>query len=124
MISRFTVPDLEPWLPDMEPVRKYVVLVLWQAQQDRADEVLIGQAIPNQGVPIRYLVAGSWYDIEPFPEHLRGQVVQTAIEMSERASSIPYPWQGAIDLHVSEDIQLCWSVQLPAPDADLLFRPL
>ena len=29
-------------LPDMDPVRKFVVLVLWQAQLDRATELVIG----------------------------------------------------------------------------------
>ena len=71
-----TVFDPGSEIPDADPVRKFVLLVLWQAQEDGATELVLGVPLPDgSGTPFRYKVDGSWYDMSPFPSHIRPDVV-------------------------------------------------
>lgn len=122
MFTHFSYADETPWLPEMEPVKKFVVLVLWQAQQDRATELVIDQPIPQQGVPIRYLVDDAWYDMTPFPEHIRVQVAQTIIRMAGCPEPARYPVEGAIDELVTPEVYLRWHAAIAVPDAPIRLR--
>jgi len=122
VIMGLTDMDIGPRLPDMEPVRKYVVLVLWHGQQDRAAELVVGGPVANGSVPIRYLVDGNWYEISPFPAHIREQVVQVVLELAGQQGAVQFPWEGEIDEEVTESVHLRWAVQLAAPGTAVYFR--
>jgi hypothetical protein len=111
-----------PDLPGVEPVRKFVMLVLWQAQQDCATELVIDESIGGKGVPIRYLVSGTWYEMTPFPQHIREQVVQTVLAMAGTRGPAQFPWHAEIDIRVSPSLHLRWSVQMPSEGSSLRFR--
>jgi len=112
-----------PQLPEMAPARKYVVLVLWQALQDDATQMVIGQSVEGDGVPVRYLVRGTWYDFRPFPGHLRPEVVHAMLSMAGRSDPARFPVEGEIDEHVTAEVHLQWHVSMAAPDAPIhLYR--
>jgi hypothetical protein len=112
-----------PRLPEMHPVRKYVVLVLWQAQQDHATQVMIGQPVEGNGVPVRYQVEGTWYDYEPFPEHIRREVVATILSMAGRSDPARFPVEGEIDERLTAEVHLQWHASVAALDAPIrLYR--
>src|SRR5262249_25540449 len=110
-----------PELPEMAEVRKFLVLILWQAQEDEAEELVIGE--PNlQQVQIRYRVDGHGYEMAPIPEEIRDAVHQVGIEMAGHSGPAQFPWQGKIDLDVLAGLHLSWSVELPAKGGSLYFR--
>jgi len=69
----------EPEIPAGDPVRKYILLCLWQAQTDRATELTIGK-LESNGVSVRYKVDGRWYSLSPFPAKLRPDVLSGNFE--------------------------------------------
>lgn len=109
-----------PELPEMSPVRKFIVLVLWQAQEDQADDVVIGEPTSHQ-VPIRYRVGGTWYEMTPFPEEIREAVHRVVAEMAGHRGPVQFPWHGKIDLDVTPNLRLSWSVELQAEAGRLHF---
>ncbi len=64
-------------------IRKFIQLVLFQAYHDRATEIVIGAALPNGGTPIRYKVDNIWYDMNPFPSHIRPNVINELAKMAK-----------------------------------------
>ena len=64
-------------------VRGFIHLLLFQAQQDQATELVIGLASPSQGVSIRYKVENAWYEMSPFPVHIRPDVVAELVRMAK-----------------------------------------
>ena len=57
-----------------EPIKRFTLLVLFQAQQDRARELTIGLSSGSQP-PIRYKVGDAWYDMSPPPAHIMPNVI-------------------------------------------------
>ena len=79
-----------------EPIRRFTLLVLFQAQQDHATELTIGLA--SSGRPaIRYKVGGTWYDMSPPPAHIMPGVVAELERLADFANQ-PYAKQGLIDV--------------------------
>jgi hypothetical protein len=109
-------------LPHMDPVQKFVVLVLCQAQRDRATGLVIEEPRAEGMVPIRYQVDGTWYEMTPFPEHIRESVAQTVIGMVSPAGAVAFPWQGEIDDEVAAKVHLKWHVSVAAVSAPIHFQ--
>ena len=61
----------------------FIQLVLFQAHQDRATELVIGTDVPNAGTPIRCKVEDTWYDMSPFPSHIRPSVIHELAKMAK-----------------------------------------
>jgi hypothetical protein len=109
----------EPEIPESDPVRKYIVLVLWQAQTDKATELTIGR-VESNGVHVRYKVDDRWYTLSPFPAKIRPDVVRQLQKMARITGEIR---EGILD-EIAGNLRLKWSVRMTTPDEKLILTPL
>ena len=100
------------------PIKRFITLVLMQAQQDCATELIIGSAHANGDTPIRYKVEGSWHDLTPFPSHIRSRVVSELGRMAGLPSG-QFPQDGVLAMSL-EETQLLWRVRIASPDAECI----
>src|SRR5688572_15657732 len=110
-----------PTRPDHETaVRRFIHLVLFQAQQDGATELVIGAAPTSGDTPIRYKVEDSWYDMSPFPSHIRPDVIA---ELA-RTAKFPvgqFPNEGVLDVRFG-DVQLRWTVVMLTAEGECMLK--
>ncbi len=104
-----------------EPIRRFALLVLFQAQQDHATELTIGPASRGRP-PIRYRVGGTWYDMSPPPEHIMPQVI-AELERLAAFSNRPFPREGLIDLPFGS-VRLRWIIRMASADAECVLTPI
>lgn len=65
-------------------IRMFVGLILYQARQDGATEVIIGAALPSGGTPIRYKVNDNWVELPShFPSDIRAGVIDELAKMAK-----------------------------------------
>ena len=102
--------------PDESAIRRFIHLILLQAQQDQAMELVIGAAPATQDTPIRYSVEGTWYQMSPFPSHIRPAVV---LELARMAKLPPgqFPSEGVLDVTFGS-VGLRWTVTMTSVDDD------
>ncbi len=106
-----------PDLAAKNPIRRFINLVLMQADQDCATELIIGAAPGGgEGTPIRYKVEGCWYDVSPFPSDIRARVVAELRKMAglQRAR---FPLDGVLSVPL-ETTKILWRVRIASPDAE------
>jgi type II secretory ATPase GspE/PulE/Tfp pilus assembly ATPase PilB-like protein len=104
-----------------EPIKRFTLLVLWQAQQDHATELTIGQA--SSGRPaIRYKVGGTWYDMSPPPAHIMPDVVAELGRLAA-ITNRPFPKEGLIDVPFG-GVRLRWVIRMTSADADCVLTPI
>lgn len=110
-----------PEIPNADPVRKFILLVLWQAHQDRAAELVLGVPhMDGSGTPFRYNVDGSWYDMSPFPSHIRPDVVTELERMTGLSREIRV---GILDELVA-GTRLRWRVQMNTSESECILTPV
>ena len=107
-----------PGIPESDPVRKYILLGLWQAQTDKATELTIGR-IESNGVSMRYKVAGRWYTLTPFPAKFRPDVVR---QLRTMAGMIGEAREGTLD-ETAGNLRLKWAIRMTTPDEELILTP-
>ena len=96
-------------------IRRFIHLVLFQAQQDRATDVVIGIASPR-GAPITYKVEGTWYEMSPFPGHIRPKVVSELARMAKfHAGQIA--GEGVLD-EIFDDVRMRWVVGMTSAEGE------
>jgi hypothetical protein len=100
----------------LDAVRRFVCLVLLQAQQDQATELIIGVAPKNGGTPIRYKIQDAWYDMAPFPSHIRPDVIFELVRMSEFNTGY-IPNEGLLDEKWG-NFRLKWIVTMTSHDGE------
>lgn len=103
------------------PIRRFTLLVLFQAQMDRATELVIDPSA-GESAGIRYRVSGLWHDLAPPPPDVLPGVVaelKTLAGLPERI----FPKEGDIDLAYS-GVRLRWKVRIPMPDDICLLTPM
>jgi hypothetical protein len=106
----------------MDPaISRFIWLVLFQAHQDRATELVIAPA-DGGGTTIRYKVNDTWYDMSPFPSHIRPGVVNELERMAHLLDG-PFPKEGVIAVAVAR-MQLKWTVRITGSDADCVLTPV
>src|SRR5512138_1660613 len=98
-----------------EPIKRFILLVLFQAQQDHATELSIGP-VSSGGSPIRYRVGGAWYDVSPPPEQIMRGVVEELGRLAAFTNR-PFPKEGLIDVPYS-GVRLRWVIRMASADAD------
>jgi hypothetical protein len=96
-------------------IERFVRLVLLQAQQDHATELVIGPA-SGTGIPIRYKVDATWYDMGPFPSYIRPGVVAELGRMAELPEG-PFPKAGTLRLAFGK-VQVRWTVRIKDTEDD------
>jgi type II secretory ATPase GspE/PulE/Tfp pilus assembly ATPase PilB-like protein len=99
-------------------IRRFIHLVLVQAQQDQATELVIGVASPSGGTPIRYKIEDAWYDMSPFPSHVRPDVISELVRMAKfHAGEIP--GEGVLD-EICGDVRLRWIIAMTSADGECM----
>jgi hypothetical protein len=63
-------------------IRQFILLILFQAHQDRATELIIGVASPDGLTLLRYKTKDVWQDLGPFPSHIRPDVISELLLMA------------------------------------------
>jgi len=107
--------------PDSEhesAIRRFIHLVLLQAQQDSATQLVIGVTPTSGGTPIRYKVEDTWYDMSPFPSHVRRAVIAELSRMA-RLPIDEFPNEGVLDVTFG-DVRLRWIVGMTSADAECM----
>jgi hypothetical protein len=103
------------------PITRFTLLLLFQAQQDHATELTIAPAI-GERAPIRYKVQGNWYDFSPPPEQILPEVV-AALERLAAFAHRPFPREGPIDVAYS-GVRLHWIIRMASPQSDCVLTPV
>ncbi|MBI3881264.1 MAG: hypothetical protein HY301_14515 [Verrucomicrobia bacterium] len=116
--------DLGPNIQEDDPIRKFILLVLWQVQEDRATELVIGvTSAPESGAPITYKVDGVWYEMTPFPLNLRPKIVAELERMAKLSTDEKYPKDGVLAEKVA-GIWLMWRLVVKEPNAECVLTPV
>jgi type II secretory ATPase GspE/PulE/Tfp pilus assembly ATPase PilB-like protein len=106
-----------PQLAAKNPIRRFINLVLMQAEQDCATELLIGAAPQGgEGTPIKYEVEGCWYDMSPFPSDIRARVVSELGRMAGLRKG-QFPHDGVLSVPLAET-RMVWRVRIASLTAD------
>jgi hypothetical protein len=95
--------------------------VLFQAQQDHASELVIEPSMGTRS-PIRYKVAGSWYELSPPPAHILPGVRAEVGHLAGFPDGA-FPKQGVIDVPFS-GVRLQWRASTDDDDAECVLMPL
>ncbi len=107
-------------LMSADPVKHFTLLVLFQAQQDNAEELVIAPS-SDQGAAIRYKIGGRWHDFSPPPPHILPGVIAELGKLA--AFSEPaFPKEGTIDVPFS-GIRLRWEIRQSAADGECVLTP-
>ena len=101
-----------------DPIRSFILLVLMDAQQEHAGEVIIGVA-PEYGgdTAIRYKV-GDTFQESVFPSDIRSFVVAELGRMAALPEG-PFPKEGTFSVRL-ESTKLAWRVRIASPDAECI----
>jgi hypothetical protein len=102
-------------------IKRCTLLVLFQAQQDHAVELVIGRA-SGSGAPVRYKVEGAWHDwTSPGPDLVPGIIAE--LGRLAAFTKRPFPKEGLIDVSYS-GVRLRWVIRMTSPDADCILTPI
>lgn len=96
---------------DNEIYRQIIRTILFQAQQDRATEVVIGKISADGKTPVAYKVENVWHEIPPFPSEIRPNVI------SQLARMAGFPAGQTQGEGVLKFRRLRWTVQITDADA-------
>jgi len=96
-------------------IKQFTRLLLIQAQQDRATELVIGR-VAGGGAPIRYKVDAIWYDMPPPPSYIRPGVVAELGRMAELPEG-PFPKEGILRL-AFDGVDVRWRVRIKDAEGD------
>ncbi len=104
-----------------DPVKRFTLLVLFQAQQDHATELCIAPWSGTQA-GIKYKVGGTWYDMSPPPPHILPGVID---ELGRLAAfrKRPFPKEGLIDVPFGGS-RLRWVVRMTSATDDCILTPI
>ena len=106
---------------DGDPIKRFVLLVLFQAQQDHATEMVVEPTISERS-PIRYKVEGTWYDLAPPPPHILAGVV-AELERLGQLGEGEFPREGIIDVRLGAG-RLHWRIRMTTAEAGYILVPI
>jgi len=104
-----------------DPIERFTLLVLWQAQQDRATELVVAPT-DSERAAIRYKVEGTWHDMSPPPSHILPEVVA---ELG-RLANLPegaFPKEGTIDIAYFTG-RVRWRIQMASAEGECVLTPI
>lgn len=112
-------------MPADPSVEIFIRLLLSQAFDDQATELVIGgdADAARNSVPIRYRVAGVWYDMHPFPQEIRQRVLDRLWQMAGLAAEGGFPKHGAFTIPVAGR-SAEWRVQINSVDSPWVLTPV
>lgn len=98
-----------------DPIKRFVEVVLAQAQKDGATAVAIAP-VEGETMPVRYEVGGQWYDMAPPPARLRTGVLAELGRLANLPEG-PFPKEGVIEM-VAGDAPAKWELTAPAAEGE------
>ena len=103
------------------PVKQFVLLMLFHAQQDYATELRIS---PDAGAkhPIKYEVNGAWHDWAPHPPQMLPAIISEVGRLAGFTGD-SFPRHGKIDTPYS-GVHLLWKVEMADSRADCILTPV
>ncbi len=99
----------------MNPIARTTLEVLALAQREHATELVIGLSDPDLA-PVRYQVAGKWYDWKSPGRDLVPGVVAELARLAEFTRR-PFPKEALIDVPYS-GVRLLWVIRMSSPEDD------
>jgi len=94
--------------PSNTAIRRFIHLLLFQAQQDHATELVIGVSEADGETPFRFKIEGTWRGGPPFPSRIRPEVIAELVRMAGfHAGQIP--GEGVLDERLG-NLRLRWIV--------------
>lgn len=103
------------------PVRRFTMLLLFQAQQDKATELVIAPCAHEGAPAIKYKVGKNWYALSPPPEHILAEVVAELGRLACLSQGV-FPTEGMIDVPFS-GVRLKWAFHVPRAGAECVLKP-
>ena len=107
-------------------VGRFILLLLVQAQKDKATQVVIGAASPSPAaqtpVRCRYKDCQVWTDLPPFPSSVRSFVISEPAQMAGFSPG-EYWGEGVLDL-TFVGTRLVWRVSMTSDDAECVLTRL
>jgi type II secretory ATPase GspE/PulE/Tfp pilus assembly ATPase PilB-like protein len=102
-----------------EAIRRFIFLILLQAQQSQATELIIGAPSAGHDVPIKYRVDDVWFELAPVPSHIWEDIVSELVRMANfHAGQIP--GEGLLDERLGK-IKLLWLVTITSSQKECVF---
>lgn len=98
--------------------RRFIHLVLSMAQLDQATELIIGATPASGDTPMRYRVEDTWYDLLPFPSHMRPEVILELVRMA-RFHDGEIAGEGVLD-ESFDGVRLRWTVAMTSADGECM----
>jgi hypothetical protein len=104
-----------------DPIKRCTQLILFQAQQDHATELIIRNS-PGSGSAIRYKVAETWHDWKS-PSREQAPAIVGEIGRLASFTKRPFPKEGLIDVQYS-GVRLLWVVRMASAEGDCVLTPV
>ena len=104
-----------------DPIRTFIRLLLMQAHEHRATELVIGVA-PAPDSTVTEKVEGTWYHVSAFPSDFRSQVVAELGRMAALPEG-PFPKEGSICVRL-ESTQFKWKLRMASLDGECVLAPI
>jgi hypothetical protein len=99
---------------EQDAIKRFTLLVLLQAQEDRASELIISSS-SSSSLPIKYKVEEDWYSLSPPPPHIVPKVLSELARLAGLRGEV-LPAKASIDVPFS-GTHLRWKIQLSNTDA-------
>ena len=103
-----------------DPARIFIHLMLMQAHDHRATELLIGSALAPESA-ITEKVDGTSYHVSALPSDFRSSLIDELGRMAALPAG-PFPKEGKISVRL-ETTRLGWKVRMTSPD-EVVLTPL
>jgi len=112
-------------MPADPSVEKFIHLLLAQAFDDQATELVLGGDVEaaRNAVPIRYKVGGVWYDMNPFPREVRQRVLDQFWRMAGLSAEGGYPKQALFEAGIAGK-QVEWRLEMKSVDSPIVLTPV
>jgi hypothetical protein len=104
-----------------DPIKRFTLLVLFQAQQDHATELVIDPFVAG-GASIKYKVEGAWHAFSPPPSHILPGVAAELGRLAKLAEGA-FPKEGTIDVAFS-GTRLQWNIHVPSANGPCTLIPV
>ena len=104
-----------------DPTKRFTLLVLFQAWQDNATELVVGSS-PGVGAHIRYRVAGNLYEMSSPPAHIVPDVIAELGWLAGLPDGA-FPKEGTIDVKLSTG-HAKWKIHMASADAECILTAI
>ena len=112
--------DIDREIGESDPIRKFIVLVLWMAHEDGATALVLGTPQLDGNVTlIRFKISDVWHDLPPFPK----PVPSVATELEPMAGLSQAVTESILERTVA-GVTMRWRVRRTVPSAEYLLTPI